>query len=113
MLNRLNRVPRYPEDASEPVIDTVGGNSRAIAWFITRTGEGNARDIQSYKDYAEEVVQTRFERVPGVARSEVYGGREREVPHHLRPLQGRRRSASSCRSRPASPAPARTSRAGT
>ena len=79
VLNRLNRVPRYPEDANEPVIDTVGGNSRAIAWFITRTGEGNSRDIQSYKDYAEEVVRTRFERVPGVARSEVYGGREREV----------------------------------
>ena len=79
VLNRLNRVPRYPEDANEPVIDTVGGNSRAIAWFIARPGEGNTRDIQGYKDYAEEVVQTRFERVPGVARSEVYGGREREV----------------------------------
>ena len=79
VLNRLNRVARYPEDADEPVIDTVGGNSRAIAWFMATTGEGNARDIQGYKEYAEEVVQTRFERVPGVARSEVYGGREREV----------------------------------
>ncbi len=79
VLNRLNRVPRYPEDANEPVIDTVGGNSRAIAWFTIRNRDGNPRDIQSYKDYAEEVVQTRFERVPGVARSEVYGGREREV----------------------------------
>ena len=79
VLNRLNRVPRYPEDASEPVIDTVGGSSRAIAWFITSTDEGNSGDIQGYKDYAEEVIQTRFERVPGVARSEVYGGREREV----------------------------------
>ena len=79
VLNRLNRVPRYPDDANEPIIDTVGGNSRAIAWFITRTGEGSSRDIQGYKDYAEEVVQTRLERVPGVARSEVYGGREREV----------------------------------
>ena len=79
VLNRLNRVPRYPEDANEPVIDTVGGNSRAIAWFTMRTREGNPRDIQSYKEYAEEVIQTRFERVPGVARSEVYGGREREV----------------------------------
>ena len=79
VLNRLNRVPRYPEDANEPVIDTVGSNSRAIAWFMTRAGEGNTRDIQGYKEYAEEVVQTRFERVPGVARSEVYGGRDREV----------------------------------
>ena len=79
VLNRLNRVARYPEDADEPVIDTVGGNSRAIAWFTTTTGEGNPHDIQGYKEYAEEVVQTRFERVPGVARSEVYGGRDREV----------------------------------
>ena len=78
VLNRLNRVPRYPDDANEPVIDTVGGNSRAIAWFTTRTAEDNPRDIQSLRDFAEEVIQTRFERVPGVARSEVYGGRGRE-----------------------------------
>ena len=79
VLNRLNRVARYPDDANEPVIDTVGENSRAIAWFMARPAEGNTRDIQGYKDYAEEVVQTRLERVSGVARSEVYGGREREV----------------------------------
>ena len=79
VLNRLNRVPRYPIDAEEPVIRTVGGRSRAIAWFIVRGDEGNPRDIQSYQDYTEEVIQTRFERVPGVARSEIFGGREREV----------------------------------
>ena len=79
VLNRLNRVARYPDDADEPVISTVGGRSRAIAWFILKTSNGNTRDIQSYQDYVEEVVQTRFERVPGVARSEVRGGREREV----------------------------------
>ncbi|HEY5701582.1 MAG TPA: efflux RND transporter permease subunit, partial [Gammaproteobacteria bacterium] len=79
VLNRLNRVARYPDDADEPVISTVGGRSRAIAWFILKAINGNTRDIQSYQDYIEEVVQTRFERVPGVALSEVRGGREREV----------------------------------
>ncbi len=79
VLNRLNQVPRYPEDADEPVISTVGGRSRPIAWFIIKTLPGNDRDIQSYEDYIEEVVQTRFERVPGVALSEVRGGRKREV----------------------------------
>ena len=79
VLNRLNRVARYPDDADEPVISTVGGRSRAIAWFILKTNNGNTRDIQSYQEYVEEVIQTRFERVPGVARSEVRGGREREV----------------------------------
>ncbi len=79
VINRLNQVPSYPDDVDEPTISTVGGNARAIAWFIVKPAAGNNRDISSYKDYIEEVVQTRFERVPGVARSEVYGGREREV----------------------------------
>ena len=79
VLNRLNRVPRYPEDADEPVVSTLGGNSRAIAWFIIRPLAGNDTDIAAYESFIEEVVQTRFERVAGVSRSEVRGGREREV----------------------------------
>ena len=79
VLNRLNRVPRYPDDADEPIIKTVGGRTRAIAWFIITLGEGNQGEIAQYQDYLEEVVQTRFERVPGIARSERWGGRSREV----------------------------------
>ena len=79
VLNRLNRVPFYPEDADEPVISSVGGDSRAIAWFIIKPTEENKRPIASYQDFIEDVVQTRYERVQGVARSEVRGGRETEV----------------------------------
>jgi len=79
VLNRLNRVPFYPEDADEPVISSVGGDSRAIAWFIIKPTEGNDRHIASYQNFIEDVVQTRFERVRGVARSEVRGGRETEI----------------------------------
>lgn len=79
VLNRLNRVPFYPEDADEPIISSVGGDSRAIAWFIVKPTEDNQRHIASYQNFIEDVVQTRFERVPGVALSEVRGGRETEV----------------------------------
>jgi len=79
VMNRLNRVPDYPLDADEPIISAVGGNSRAIAWFILKPLPGNGRDISSYQDFIEEVVQSRFERVPGVAMSEVRGGRENEL----------------------------------
>lgn len=79
VLNRLNRVAKYPADANEPVISSVGGDSRPIAWFIIKPIEGNDRPIASYQDYIEEVVQSRFERVPGVAMSEVRGGRENEL----------------------------------
>ncbi len=79
VLNRLNRVASYPEDADEPVISAVGGDSRAIAWFIIKAVPGNPRPIDSYQDFIEEVVQSRFERVPGVALSQVYGGRDTEI----------------------------------
>jgi multidrug efflux pump subunit AcrB len=79
VLNRLNRVSNYPEDANEPVLSTLGEHSRAIAWFIIRTQPGNDRDIVSYLDFVEDVVQTRFERVTGVSKSEVRGGRPLEV----------------------------------
>ncbi|MCG8379102.1 MAG: efflux RND transporter permease subunit, partial [Proteobacteria bacterium] len=79
VMNRLNQVPDYPDDADEPSISTVGQDARAIAWFIIKTNEDNERPIESYKDYVEEVVQSRFERIPGVARSEVYGGSDREL----------------------------------
>ncbi len=79
VLNRLNRVSRYPEDADEPVLSSVGGGSSPIAWFIIKAEPGNERDIAGYQDFIEEVVQTRFERVSGVALSEVRGGRDTEI----------------------------------
>ncbi len=79
VINRLNQVSDYPDDADEPTISSVGSDARAIAWFIIKTTDDNDRDIKTYKDYVEEVVQSRFERVPGVARSEVYGGSDREI----------------------------------
>ena len=41
VMNRLNRVPRYPTDAEEPIISSIGGRSRAIAWFILKPLPGN------------------------------------------------------------------------
>ena len=79
VLNRLNRVPSYPDDADEPVLSTSGGRSRAIAWFIIRPGEGNPKPIGVYRDFVEEFIQARLERVPGVALSQVHGGDENEI----------------------------------
>ena len=79
VLNRLNRVGNYPEDADEPQLSTIGARNRPVAWFSIRTLPGNTRDIETYYTLVEELVQTRFERVPGVARSEVRGGRGKEL----------------------------------
>lgn len=80
VINRLNQVPRYPVDANEPTI-RLGGNDRgnAIAWFAIQPAPGNDRDIVTFQDFVDEVVRPRFERIPGVASSNSFGGRAYEV----------------------------------
>ena len=80
VMSRLNQVPRYPPDATEPVI-RVGTNSmdRVIAWFAILASPDNPRPVESYQDFVDAVVVTRLERVSGVSRVGTFGGREHEV----------------------------------
>lgn len=80
VMNRLNRVPSYPADTDQPIVYAGRGRfGSAIAWFAIRTLPGNERDITSYQDFVEEVIQARVERVSGIANADVYGGRASEV----------------------------------
>ncbi len=80
VMNRLNQVPRYPNDVTEPRIyagqDQFGSS---VAWFSLTPKPGNNRDIASYSDFVREVVQARIERIPGVSNSNAWGGRDNEV----------------------------------
>ena len=80
VINRLNQVPRYPADVTEPQI-FVGQDqdSTAIAWFSLTALPGNDRVMASYSDFVREVVQARIERVPGISNSAAHGGRDNEV----------------------------------
>ena len=77
--NRLNQISGYPEEANEPLIDTSGLEDNPIAWFIVRRLPGNNRALESYGDFAENVIQDRLERVTGVSRTNMYGGSENEM----------------------------------
>ena len=80
VMNRLNQVPRYPNDVTEPRIyagrDQFGS---AVAWFAMTPRPGNTREMASYSDFVREVVLARIERVPGVSNADAYGGRDNEV----------------------------------
>jgi len=60
VMNRLNQVPRYPADVTEPQIfagqDSFGA---PIAWFAITLKEGNPREMASYSDFVREVVLAR------------------------------------------------------
>ena len=80
VINRLNQVPRYPVDVTEPQIFVGQDQDRtAIAWFALSAMPGNDRIMASYSDFVREVVQARIERVPGISNSNAYGGRDNEV----------------------------------
>ncbi len=77
--NRLNQVKEYPEETDEPVLSSADTAGSAIGWFIFEALENNPVPIDTMYDFAEDVIKARFERVAGVAASNVYGGREREM----------------------------------
>ena len=80
--NKLNQVSGYPADAEQPTISTGGGQaSGAITWIILdkRADHPDPIDVERYRDFTEEVIETALERVPGVSQSNVFGGFEREL----------------------------------
>ena len=77
--NRLDRVSSYPEEADEPTLDTAGTEDNPIAWFIVTREDGNQRPIHTFRDFIEDTVQDRLERVTGVSKVNVFGGSEREL----------------------------------
>jgi len=78
--NRLEQVPQYPIDVEKPVIRSVDVNANAIAWMMLEPAEnGFQGDITTLYDFADDYIKPAFERVPGIAASNVYGGRPHEM----------------------------------
>ena len=79
--NRLEQVPSYPDDADKPVLRTVDVSANASAWFslVSTEENGFTGDISTLFDFVDDFVKPEFERVPGVAVANIFGGREREM----------------------------------
>ena len=76
-----------PVDAEKPVLATVSATNTPIAWFILQSAgpqpfEG---DLSTMQTFVENMVQPEIERVPGVAQSDIFGGRELEMQVTLDP----------------------------
>jgi len=87
--NRLEQVPEYPDAADKPVIRSTNANANAIAWFILNPTRENGFEEPMWTlfDFADDFIKPQFERVTGVAASNVYGGREREMRVIVQPAE--------------------------
>ena len=84
--NRLDRVTGYPAEASQPNFFASGGSEETpIAWFIINPAEGSNRPIHESRGFIEDIITDRIERVPGVARANIFGGSDREIEITVKP----------------------------
>ncbi len=77
--NKLQQVPEYPDEAEEPVIISTGTEQDAIAWFTFKKTSGEPTAVFLERDFIEDHIKPRLERIAGVAAVNVYGGQEREM----------------------------------
>ena len=79
--NALSQVPAYPENVDQPRLFSSSFSSNAFMHFRLRPLPGNPLqlDMDLLRDYAEDEVRPRMERVPGVSDVGVGGGAQRQV----------------------------------
>lgn len=76
---KLDQVPSYPADAERPILVSASENAPPIAWIVLQPIKADIEPITTFRNFAEDYIQPRLERVPGVAKVNVYGGREEEM----------------------------------
>ncbi|MEQ9003729.1 MAG: efflux RND transporter permease subunit, partial [Pseudomonadales bacterium] len=79
--NALSQVPDYPENVDEPRLDASSFSQNSFMYYRVEPLDGNPfeLDMTLMRDFVDDHVRTRMERVPGVARVNVGGGAERQV----------------------------------
>jgi HAE1 family hydrophobic/amphiphilic exporter-1 len=79
--NVLGQVPDYPVTVEKPILTTTNADAHAMAWLILRPlpENGYEGDVTTLYNFADDFIKPAFERVKGVALSNIYGGKEREM----------------------------------
>ncbi len=84
--NQLGRVKKYPSEADKPVLRSSGERENAIAWFVlVPEKKADSLYVPHLREFVEDEIESRFERVKGVAAANVFGGQKREVRVEFRP----------------------------
>lgn len=84
--NRLNEVPKYPDDVERPVIRAASANTDDAIGFGLLMSHNPDFEMSEFYDYADRFVKPAFERIKGLAQIDVYGGREHEVQVRFDPV---------------------------
>jgi multidrug efflux pump subunit AcrB len=87
--NALSQVAAYPENVDPPRLFASSFSDNAFMFFALAPLPGNplALDMDMLRDFVDDEVRPRMERVPGVAQVEIGGGAERQVQIRVDPAR--------------------------
>jgi multidrug efflux pump subunit AcrB len=79
--NALSQVSAYPENVDEPALSASSFSANSFMYFRLTVRNGNplGLNLNLMRDFVEDEVRPRLERVPGVSQVQVGGGAERQV----------------------------------
>ncbi len=77
--NALSQVPSYPENVDEPRLYTSSFSNNAFIYLRIEPLPGSNVDMTMMRDFIDDYVRVRLERVPNVSEVGVRGGAERQV----------------------------------
>jgi multidrug efflux pump subunit AcrB len=85
--NALSQVPAYPENVDEPRVTASSFSQNSFMYFRVTPLPGNplGLDMNLMRDFIDDNVRVRMERVPGVSQVRVGGGAERQVQIEVDP----------------------------
>lgn len=87
--NALSQVPAYPENVDEPQLFANSFSANAFMYFRIQPLAGNPQslDVDLIRDFVDDEVRPRLERVPGVSQVDIRGGAERQVQVRVDPAR--------------------------
>ena len=87
--NALSQVSAYPENVDEPSLSSSSFSANSFMFFrlLARGDNPLGLDLNAMRNFAEDEIQPRLERVPGVAQAEVGGGAAREIRIEVDPAR--------------------------
>ena len=77
--NALDRVRGMPEEIMKPTIETSGSEDSPIAWIMLRPIKKINKSMNEFGDLADNLVKTELEKIPGISRSNIFGGSKTEM----------------------------------
>lgn len=77
--NALSQVPAYPENVDEPRLYTSSFSNNSFIFLRVEPLPGESVDMTMMRDFIDDRVRVRLERVPNVSEVSVRGGAERQI----------------------------------